>query len=227
MSGRDIVLFQMGEEEVAKELLKRSGKIVVEPFLDRIHDFSQYVFPDGKIITYENIVDAHYQYKGTYFPDLNHPYPENLSFFSDITTENWLEFKKDLKRFMELLDSEGAISGYSLDSFVYREGGQHKIRSVCEINYRKTMGLIAWLLSKKYASSQKSSMLVLAKKMVRENIFQSTLARSRQVENCLYLSPGDTRFEIFFISGSSSLDVKEKLNKLILLLPECQFPIKI
>jgi hypothetical protein len=96
------------------------------------------------------------------------------------------------------------------------------------------MGLMTWLLAKKYCGKNNWAMMVLGKKLKTPNSFnyinevlRPILWKPDDQKGCLQLSPGDTRFEIFFLSAESSQEGKAFYNKLGELLPDCQFPINI
>lgn len=227
MSGQNFVKFQKGEEEKLLPLLNRSKNLLIEPFLDRKRDFSHYVFPDGTFIAYENIVDDRFQYKGTIFKNLHDPDVKSLSFYHELEKSEWDRFENEFQIIRETMKREGATEGYSVDSFTYLEEGELKIRTCSEINYRKTMGLIAWLLSKKYAQGCNSSMLVLGQSLKISGSFEFIEEKIKSLKGCLHLSPGDTRFEIFFITASDLEKVKKTFMELKTLLPDGQFSIEI
>ena len=89
------------------------------------------------------------------------------------------------------------------------------------------MGLVAWLLSTKYANDNQSSMLVLGHSLKASASFEFIEERIKNLQGCLHLSPGDTRFEIFFIAASDLEKVKEKFQELKKLLPDGQFSVEI
>jgi hypothetical protein len=223
MSGQNFLKFSKNETTELLTLLKKSKHLLIEPFLDRKKDFSHYVFSDGTYIAYENMVDDRFQYKGTIFNNLHDPHVRTLSFYNEIEKSEWDRFEKEFLAIREAMKREGATEGYSVDSFTYLENGKIKIRTCSEINYRKTMGLVAWLLSKKYGKDNKSSMLVLTHSLKSTKSFQHI----EDIQGCLHLSPGDTRFEIFFIAASDFEDVKGKFQELKKLLPDGQFSIEI
>jgi hypothetical protein len=227
MSGQNFLKFSKNQETELLPLLKKSKRLLIEPYLNRKKDFSHYVFSDGTYIAYENLVDDHFQYKGTIFRNLHAPISESLSFYHEIEKCEWDRFEKEFHSIRETMKREGATGGYSVDSFTYLEEGKLKIRTCSEINYRKTMGLVAWLLSKKYANDNQSSMLVLGHSLKAYASFEFIEERIKNLQGCLHLSPGDSRFEIFFIAASDLEKVKEKFQELKKLLPDGQFSVEI
>jgi hypothetical protein len=175
-----------------------SGPQIIEPWFDRKFDFSQYVFPDGKTIAYQNRVDTKFQYKGSIFSNHFEPYLENLSFYSQISQENWQDFKNQTSEIIQYYAQNLNQVGYSIDSFVYLENGELKIRVMSEINYRFTMGRVAYELSQKYASANKWASLILIKPELRSEPLWKSLHHLKDV---IVLSPGDSRFDILFLSA--------------------------
>ncbi len=227
MSGQNFLKFIKNQETELLPLLKKSKRLLVEPFLDRKKDFSHYVFSDGTFIAYENLVDHHFQYKGTIFRNLHAPSLESLSFYHEIDKSEWDQFETEFNSIREAMKREGATGGYSVDSFTFFEEGKLKIRTCSEINYRKTMGLVAWLLSKKYANNGDSTMLLLGQSLKVSGSFELIEEKIKKIEGCLQLSPGDTRFEIFFIAASDFQKAKSKFQELKNLLPDGQFSVEI
>ena len=227
MSGQNFLVFQKGEESKLKDLLFQGQKMIVEPLFNRLRDFSHYVFPDGRIICYENLVDGFFQYKGTVFRDLHRTEYSYLSFYKDVENTKWQKFEVEFNLIIQKLRDQGAKSGFSIDSFTYEEDGEFKIRTISEVNYRKTMGLITWLLSRKYGGSNTWSMLVMGKALKEKNPFQYVQQRIEKIPNCLHLSPGNTRFEMFFLSASSPEEGRDLFKELKRLLPDCKFSIEI
>ncbi len=223
MSGQGFIPFQAGEEEKISSLLKKTGLVIVEPLLERVYDFSHYVISATKMIGYENLVDRSFQYRGTFLRSRELPGIQQFSFYDQIEQSEWDLFKEKLNSIKYLMKSKGVEGGFSVDSFIYRDQGKLKVRAVCEINYRKTMGLIAWELSQKYGGEW--NLFLLGKGLKGKKSFQSVLETTSCLERCLYLSPGDTRFEMFLISSSSEREGKIVANELKKLLPDCEFSI--
>lgn len=218
MSGRGFCVFNDHDKNVLEELFRKSGKLLVEPFLDRKFDFSHYILPEREIC-YENIVDSRFQYKGTTFNDLKNPTIESLSFYSSISPEEWKRFRMS----MDKIKAFYALEMYSIDSFVYASEGELLIRDITEVNVRKTMGYIAWKLSQKYAQGAGWSQFLLARQKAKTP-FREIKEKAESID-VLYLSPGDTRFEIFFVSADSKELGNLKVQKLKQLLADTEFPV--
>lgn len=221
MSGQNIKRVTKETCHHLNELLK-NGPLIVEPLLDRKSDFSHYVFEDN-LICYENIVDVNFQYKGTIIHNVNQPDIESLPFYRELTHEKWDQFRKERELVIEHYRALGASSGYSIDSFTYRKSGELEIRTLSEVNYRRTMGLLAWQLTKLYLREANWSFFVLAKKD--KNLTFSQVKMKLEGSDVLYLSPGDTRFEMFLIGGKTIEDGMANYAELKRLLPDCEFPV--
>lgn len=179
MSGKGLEVLEPGER------FKKSGKaedvFLIEPLLERSYDFSHYVFPDGKIVAYENMVDERFQYRGTRFPVIRNPQISSLSFFDQVPSAGWGEFQERLKAIISHFGT-GHTTGYSVDSFVYLENGEFKIHALSEINARRTMGVTAYELCSRYAAGEISGSLTL---------------NMKEGSRSLKLSPEGVRFDLF------------------------------
>lgn len=217
MSGQNFVTFNKCTPNKLEPLLKY-GAVIVEPLFDRKYDFSHYVFPDGKCICYQNLVDDKFQYRGTIFKDHKNPTIENLKFYSEISQHEWNKFKEQMEVVIHHYRSLGAVDGFSIDSYVYEERGELKIRVMSEINYRRTMGLVSYLLAEKYAEGE-WCVFILGKTSQHHSIpVDKTL---------IQLSPGDSRYEMFFLSAKDEVEGRKRFLDLKQLLPDCQFAVEI
>lgn len=227
MSGQGIFLVKKGDEDKVKKNLESAQDAILEPLLNRDKDFSHYIFPSGKMICYENFVNERFQYKGTLFNDLSSPTPEGLRFFSEVNKDEWARFFEKLKRVKNIYTEESLGGGYSVDSFTFDENGKKLIRAVTEINYRKTMGLVAWKLSQKFSGPCNWSLLILGKPLKRDDAFSFIQERVGSLSGVYHLSPGDTRFEVFFLTAQDEKQGGQLLGKLKNLLPGCEFTINV
>ncbi len=171
--------------------------VIIEPLLNRKFDFSQYVFPDGQIIAYENQVDDKFQYKGTTFTT-GVCRLEDLSFYELLSEDEWKLYQKRTQEIIEYYARFPNEIGYSIDSFVYEENGELKIRPLSEINYRRTMGRVAYELATKFFPDFSRCTLQLLKPIPGEPLWK----KYQDDKNFLVLSPGDTRFEILLLSDT-------------------------
>lgn len=225
MSGQNFSLVEEGRLENLEVMLKK-GPVVIEPLFDRKFDFSHYVFPNGMSICYENIVDKKFQYRGTVFTNYTQPTIENLSFSDKV---DWTQFKADFQKITSLYKTEFK-TGYSIDSFIYEDNG-FKVRSLSEVNYRRTMGQTAFELSLKFGGVRKWSAFLLTKS---RNDFLDTKKKLLPIEwepyssrGVILLSPGDVRYDMFFLSAVDEAEGKILLNEMRELLPDCEFAVEL
>jgi hypothetical protein len=225
MSGQNFCKVEEGRLENLERLLK-NGKVVIEPFFDRVYDFSHYVFPNGIKICYENIVDQKFQYRGTVFQNYTHPSRENLSFSSLV---EWNKFDLKLEEIIQHYQTE-MKSGFSVDSFVYRENGELKIRAISEVNYRRTMGQTAFELAIRFGGVRKWSAFVLSKstgmgfiemkEKLKDIEWHEDLSRG-----VVLLSPGDVRYDMFFLSAMNVEEGQLLIREIKERLPLLEFTI--
>lgn len=223
MSGQNFAMVEKNRLENLEVMLKK-GPVVLEPFFNRKHDFSYYVFPNGVSICYENIVDNKFQYKGTIFKDYTNPVIQNLRFYTKV---DWSEF------YLDKIISEyktNLPTGFSIDSFVYEENGLH-IRSLSEVNYRRTMGQTAFELAVRFGGVRKWAAFLICKS---RNNFLETKKKLLPIEwepdtsrGVILLSPGDTRFDMFFLSAIDENEGRVLLKEVKELLPDCEFSVEI
>ncbi len=228
MSGQNFHIWSPGTPlEALSQILARSGRLIAEPLLERHRDFSHYVLSPDEVICYQNLVDARFQYKGTLFSDLRNPTVASLSFFSEHESECWAQFLREFALIRDFVSEEGVGGGYSVDSFSFVSQGKSLIRTITEINYRKTMGLMAWLLSKRFAGDDTWSLFFLVRPPKVLDVFSFIQRRVEKVPGLFYLSPGDTRFEVFFLTAPSAVIGWARLAELRSLLPGCEFPVEV
>lgn len=179
-----------------KKVLKETN-MVCEPFLDRIADISYLQLPDNQII-YQNYVDEHFQYKGTRMGNMQIP---------NELVEEFANAAKCVKDFMEI---NQAISPWSMDGFLYREHNKIKLYALSEVNYRKTMGYIAWKLHQLWNQNAVSELLLFSKNKIK------TTKSYLNTSNIKELSPKGNRFAIFFFSAQSDEElevIKKQFNQ--------------
>lgn len=230
MSGQNFSIVEVGRLDNLEVMLK-NGKVVIEPFFDRLYDFSHYIYPNGVRICYENIVDKKFQYRGTIFRDYTRPTLDGLSFYKKVSTEEWSRFTEDLGKIIALYSNQELTTGFSVDSFVHREESELAIRALSEVNYRRTMGQIAFELSVKYGGVRRFSAFILSKScginfgQLKEKI-SSIAWRHDLSRGVIILSPGDVRYDMFFLSAMNEDEGKTLLKELKSLLPDCEFSIE-
>jgi hypothetical protein len=171
MSGKGIVALNPGQKIHLPNALQ--GELIVEPLLKRSHDFSHYVFPDGEVIRYENLVDERFQYRGTIIAD-------ELSFAEEVEKAEWDQFETRLKKIIHHYGTD-SLYGFSVDSFVYEKEGEFLIYPLCEVNARRTMGRVAWEFSRLLGKGRKTAL------SLKQPLFKDAIR----------LSPEGVLFEIY------------------------------
>jgi hypothetical protein len=207
MSGQK---FQTNKENL---VWNKEKILIVEPLLKRLYDFSTYIFPDRKMIVYENLVDERFQYKGSYFNHIHSATLQKLSFYPQINHALWDQFQNQLLEIIAFYSSKENRMGYSVDSFVFEDDGI-KLYPLCEVNYRRTMGRIAYELGLKYGGN-KSWIGFFLLKTGNEPLWKkikNLVPQFSQQSGVLVLSPGDTRFEILLVRAENKEEARELLS---------------
>lgn len=231
MSGQNFSFVTEGKLENLEVMLKR-GKVVLEPLLERVYDFSYYIYPNGEKICYQNIVDQRFQYRGTIFQDFTKPNPNSLSFYSDIKAEEWQKFNLALETIIYHYKTLQMTCGFSIDSFVYKDGNDFKIRYLSEVNYRRTMGQVAFELSLKFGGLRKWSLFVLAKSsgLSFKELQEKLMPLEWEAElssGIVILSPGEVRYDMFFLTAVDAVEGAKLFNEMKRLLPDSEFSIEL
>jgi hypothetical protein len=211
----------------------KSGPLIVEPLLDRKSDFSCYVFSELSQIYYENMVDSHYQYKGTIFSNYLSPDLEHLSFYNDLALSSWHQYQKQVHEIIKYYKSLKDISGFSIDSFIYVED-ELKIRTLSEVNYRRTMGRVTYELAKRFNQDRPWAQLIIGKSSQSEGGFVSFKNRLSDLlwsigkdSGFIILTSGDSRFEILYLLATGHLEAEKYTKELALRFPTYNFAVKI
>lgn len=199
------------------EIQWRGHKVLIaEPLLNRKWDFSSYVFPNQKRIIYQNLVDNNFQYRGTIIPNWTCADVEHLSFYSSVNPQMWDEYERRLNEVISFYSRFPNEAGYSVDAFVYEKSGLF-IYPLCEVNYRRTMGRVAFELSERFAREGHWTGMFLIKPD------KTPAWRTLKTDpDFLVLSPGDTRFEVIFLKAKDYAEAKERVSDLKRLLPNAQ-----
>ena len=208
-------------QEVVRKTI-RNHPIIIEPYFNRLFDFSQYFFPNGKIIAYQNEVDEKFQYKGTVFNCVQSACLDDLSFYPLIREDKWAQFRDATQQIIEFYSLHPNELGYSIDSFIHEENGELNIRVMSEINYRRTMGRMTYELSQRFAANKSWTALLMAKTSATP--LWKILAG---IEGVMVLSPGDSRFEIIFLCADNRMEGLQLIEKINRLLPDTKFTVKI
>ena len=204
--------------------IEQFSGFILEPLLNRKADFSHYIFEDERRICYENLIDEKFQYRGTIFKNYKSPTIENLSFYSNVDVRQWNSFANVIDEVVKIY-RQNTNSGFSIDSFVYEED-QLWIRALSEVNVRRTMGAVAYELSRRFAHDNLWTMFVLGK-LQKKMSFNDIKTRLKGLEGLIILSPDDVRFQMFFLSAPDEKLGKELFRNLDRLLTDCQFSVNI
>lgn len=199
--------FFLGEGEIAKSFYSFSGRghlsspqevlsageYIVEKKLNRVLDFSTLCFKD-KNIYYQNSVDKNFQYQGTILRE-----KDDLDFLDDKIKNAYIsDIQKIRSEYDYGLDFD---ESYTIDSFIYEKNKTQFLYSLCEVNFRMTMGKVAYLLREKYLKNFSYHYLGFTKKIKDKRIN----------ENAIILSPDDNLKHLIFL-GAHSMDELEKLR---------------
>ena len=159
-SGRNIIRFHAAEvsgnqEGQIKGLLKKQGGLLVEPWLERVADFSAHYDLKDKL-KFQGITrllnDEQGQYSASVFGRYEQGLPEEvLSFLHSQNKDGLAAFYKNLSPYLEeKLRSHDYRGPIGVDTFVYKgKGGKLYFRPVVEVNFRFTMGRVALELGRK------------------------------------------------------------------------------
>jgi hypothetical protein len=231
MSGRGFLFLPHGVTEESKTdlaALVLKGPLILEPFLQRKFDFSHYIFPDGKAICYETLVDDRFQYKGTLFTDWENPSIESLTFFSRVPADLWNDFRLRLDVIRNFYAQKVSFAdlafGFSIDSIVHEEKNQMRIHPLCEVNFRRTMGRVAYDLSKRYAGPLPWTCFLILP-ACKDSI--SRTESLRRTKRFIHLSPEGARFTMVFLMAANKHEAKKMLSELQKLLALGELPVKI
>lgn len=177
LSGRGHFLWPKDEGKI-KTALSNGHSLLEEPLRERVFDFSSLILESGEIVYYRNLVDSRFQYKGTALGEL------------DWSLGPLKNYKKDVQKIAQYYLSLGARGPFSVDSYLYEEGGELKLCLLSEVNARKTMGFIALKLAELFGNSTGSFVLANAK------AFPKYMG---QFPHLVDLSPEDNRLRALFI----------------------------
>lgn len=138
------------QESWIRNTIQTDGVLVIEPWVDRILDFSiQFEMKESSlqllgIVRAEN--DRRGQYQASVFsPNFTFGFDQSLAAFVSGTTQNRLRnLARSLGSFLEpRLRSAGFTGPLGIDAFVYREQNQmFRAKPIVEINPRFTMGRV-------------------------------------------------------------------------------------
>tara|TARA_Y100000780_G_scaffold232594_1_gene268508 strand:+ start:177944 stop:178897 length:954 start_codon:yes stop_codon:yes gene_type:complete len=183
-SGRGHLKYPKDGKKI-KRILSSGLKLIEEPLRNRTVDFSSLVLSEKEVITYENLVDEKFQYKGTKLAPFK--VPEGYEKIISMTIDFYLGL--------------GANYPFSIDSYQYRDGDELKLAPVCEVNVRKTMGFIAYRL-KSFFKSPYGALLILSD-------------RKAEGRHYTWLSPEENLFQLCFVSADSESQLNSLVTTIL------------
>lgn len=126
-----------------QQVAKNDFPLIAEPLHERLLDFSTYCFSSGEKIFYQNFIGAQFGYKGSLF-DLEKAHSlEEQPFALKNKDLHWKKYLANVENICLQVRLMGE-GGFSIDSYVFN----NEIRTLCEINYRRTMGVTAYEIAK-------------------------------------------------------------------------------
>jgi len=163
-SGRGLIIIKCGERfggsirRQVERVLEKQGEVLVEPWLQRVLDFSvQYEMEDAGlrrlgILQLEN--DCRGQFQACVCsPKFCQGLSSELArFLMEEALPVYEEESQVVRLIEERLQQAGYRGAVGVDAFVYRDSGEQlQLRKVCEVNPRYTMGRLTLELRKRVA----------------------------------------------------------------------------
>lgn len=145
--------FEQGQQEWIERTLRQQGRCVVEPFLNKIMDFSIHlcISETGSIQHNGPIrffTSPQGQYWGHWLGQAHQGLPSAI--IQHLHAHNWKNLLKDIAMFVgKRMFQEGHIGVVGIDCLLHEKNGFVYIRPIVEINPRYTMGQVAHALRKK------------------------------------------------------------------------------
>jgi uncharacterized ferritin-like protein (DUF455 family) len=161
-SGSGLRRWQNGDEKVvqwARRIIDEQGTLLIEPWRERVFDFSVQYEVDGDRLRQLGWVRVHNRDSGAFVacsvgPKFCHGLDTSLARF--LMTEALPSYDENGQlagQMIEVCTKVGYQGPLGVDAFVYRNAyGDLALRTVCEINPRFTMGRLAIELGKKVAA---------------------------------------------------------------------------
>jgi uncharacterized ferritin-like protein (DUF455 family) len=162
-----------------KEVWEEQGSIIVEPWLERVYDFSVQFEKHSasmKTLAFNRLVNnARGQFRGIITPGFSKGIDEELARFL-MTRINgrprvYSWYEETVGPRLETALSEMAFSGpLGIDAFVYRDlSGNLKLKSIVEINPRITMGRLAHEIGQHISAGLIGCFQILTRSQIRKS----------------------------------------------------------
>lgn len=158
-------------------LLLNGERLIEEPLYERVYDFSTLVMEvrgTEKRVRYQNFVDKSFHYKGTLMREFK---------LADNLEE---QYQREIDLIIEHYQKLGVKTPFSIDSFIYKENKELKLKTLSEVNARKSMGYVCYQLAQKFQA--KNYALILNR---HDQSFQSGMKTFK-------LSPEGKMFKSYF-----------------------------
>lgn len=167
----------------AKTTLQMQKSVLVEPWLDRVFDFSLQLDHQGettKLIAYTRLKNnARGQFQGIITNAFTLGLPQELIRFMMERRSGkprlYQLFEQELIPLIEnRLNSSGYTGNLGIDAFIYRSPqGELRLKPLIEINARTTMGRVAVEISKRLASGSVGLFQIQTKSQLKKNGYRS------------------------------------------------------
>ena len=159
-AGRNAVRIRRGavtaeQERQLDRMLREHGALVVEPWLDRVLDFSCHLTIQTDGVVHDGMIRTECDARGQFSGAVLHRFSDGLSdelvrfIYADGKDSRWLRRRMTAvaDRAAAWLREEGYEGPVGLDGFIYRRAdGSLAVQPVCEVNARMTMGRVALAL---------------------------------------------------------------------------------
>ena len=127
-----------------KKRLKWPSQYVVEPFYDKVIDFSfQYeILRDGTVKSWEPRffeIDSQFQYRGAYIGTWRNEFEAE----SALLRQEMKKIQEEHARVIALLQEKKYVGPLGIDGLIYRTAEGLAVNSIVEVNVRYTMGRVA------------------------------------------------------------------------------------
>lgn len=173
---------------------KSSYPIIIEPYVQRVRDFGIRVSKSNHSVI-QNLISTKGSYKGSFMKD-----------HFEETEELLIPAKKIYESYREKF----GVDEIQIDSYQYLVEGVLKLNPFCEVNHRKSMGLIATSLHEDFGNNVSLVALVHKKMMRRFESFSLSLESLKSLDynpvtkkGVIRLSPAEGAFSLFFLTEDS------------------------
>lgn len=172
--------------------------VILEPAYKRVIDIgTTFELMDGKIyrqFMVENYNSPTGRFKGAMAT-------HELENFKDLILAKYKydlsELEEITKEICQIYTQLGATSNVQIDSFIYEENGQLRLYPLVEVNYRKTMGLVAQALADRHPDARFIEWKIYAPEEM--NAMREVGSLDKIIDSHWYeLSPEDSIFKSYY-----------------------------